>query len=212
MKHILLLLLLLFGSICRPPKASAQAQEIAQLALNIEKLSQFKQILEDLKKGYDILYKGYNTIKKISEGNFKLHKGFLDALLKVSPQVRNYHKVAGIIQKEIALVSESKSAISNFRAQGQFSASEVAHIEKVYGNLISLSIRNLDELSNVITQDRLRMSDDERLKAIDHIFEQMDEHLVFLRHFNGNNSVLAAQRAKEKNDASVMQQIQGTDL
>ena len=61
-------------------RASAQSAEIQQLLLNVEKLTQFKQILSDMKKGYQILEGGYNTIKDISEGNFSLHKAFLDGL------------------------------------------------------------------------------------------------------------------------------------
>ncbi len=51
-------------------QSAAQVEELAQLALNIEKLAQFKQILSDLKKGYEILSGGYNTIKKHQPGKF----------------------------------------------------------------------------------------------------------------------------------------------
>jgi DNA repair ATPase RecN len=209
MKKMLFIFMLLFFGAIRPQPASAQAQEIAQLVLNIEKLSQFKQILSDLKKGYDILYKGYNTIKDISEGNFKLHKGFLDALMQVSPTVRKYHKVAGIIDKQIALIKEYKDAYARFKNEGNFSPDEIEYIGRVYSNLADLSLRNLDELTNVITADKLRMSDDERLKAIDGIYNEMEEKLSFLRSFNGNASVLSAQRAKEKHDAATMKAIHG---
>jgi DNA repair ATPase RecN len=211
MKKILILFVMILVGTFKPQPTRAQAQEIAQLILNIEKLSQFKQILEDLKKGYDILYKGYKTIKNISEGNFKLHKGFLDALMKVSPTVRNYHKVAGIIDMQIALINEYRSALGRFKSEGNFSLSEINHIETVYSNLVSLSLRSLDELTNVITADKLRMSDNERLSAIDQIFDQMQDKLVFLRHFNGEASILSAQRAKEKYDAALLKTLEGIE-
>ena len=66
-------------------KALAQKDEIAQLLLNVEKLAQFKQILSDMKKGYVILSGGYNTVKDLSQGNFSLHKTFLDALMEDKP-------------------------------------------------------------------------------------------------------------------------------
>ena len=53
------------------------------------------------------------------------------------------------------------------------------------------------------------MSDDERLIAIDKIFADMQDKLLFLRHFNNNTTVLAVQRAKEKNDANTMRLIYG---
>lgn len=211
MKKILILFVLVLFGTFKPQPVKAQAQEIAQLILNIEKLSQFKQILEDLKKGYDILHKGYNTIKNISEGNFKLHKGFLDALMKVSPTVRNYHKVAGIIDMQIALITEYKAALSRFKNEGNFSTAEIGHMEKVYSNLVSLSLRSLDELSTVITAEKLRMSDNERLSAIDEIFDQMQDKLVFLRHYNDDASVLSTQRAKEKHDATLLKALEGIE-
>ncbi|WP_236937576.1 hypothetical protein [Flavobacterium coralii] len=78
-------------------QGNAQVQELKQLALNIEKLAQFRAILKDMKEGYEILSKGYNTVKDLTQGNFDLHKTFLDALLQVSPAVRNYKRVGEII-------------------------------------------------------------------------------------------------------------------
>ncbi|WP_244307430.1 hypothetical protein [Flavobacterium fluviatile] len=79
-----------------PNKGNSQSQEIQQLILNIEKLAQFKQILSDMKKGYEILSGGYKVAKDMSQGNFTLHKTFLDALMQVSPVVRNYKRVGDI--------------------------------------------------------------------------------------------------------------------
>ncbi|MNR51814.1 hypothetical protein D3C85_1715440 [compost metagenome] len=49
----------------------------------------------------------------------------------------------------------------------------------------------------VVTADKLRMSDDERLQAVDNIYLQMQDKLLFLRTFNRESSVLVLQRAKE---------------
>src|SRR5690348_15802827 len=110
MKKLVIILNLVFYSLLPVYKVSAQADEIKQLLLNIEKLAQFKQILSDMKKGYQILEGGYNTIKDISEGNFNLHKAFLDGLMEVSPTVRNYRRVAGIINYQVVLVKEYRNA------------------------------------------------------------------------------------------------------
>ncbi|MCY1553481.1 hypothetical protein D9M68_899670 [compost metagenome] len=52
------------------------------------------------------------------------------------------------------------------------------------------------------------MSDDERLKAVDDIYEQMQDKLLFLRNFNTTSNVLALQRSKEKNDVYVSKSFQ----
>lgn len=190
-----------------PVKASAQAQELQQLALNIEKLAQFRQILKDMKKGYEILTKGYNSVKDLTEGNFSLHKTFLDALMQVSPTVRNYRRVGDIINYQVILVREYRAAFDRFRNSGNFNTGEIAYLERVYDNLFNQSLRNLDELTAVITAGKLRMSDDERLEAIDRIYADMQDKLLFLRSFNNNTSVLVVQRTKELNDVDAMRSI-----
>ena len=190
-------------------RASEQADEIAQLLLNVEKLAQFKQILSDMKKGYQILEGGYNTIKNISEGNFSLHKTFLDGLMGVSPTVRNYRRVADITNYQITLVKEYRNAYDRFRRDNNFNPDELAYLSRVYDNLFKESLRNLDELLTVITAGKARMSDDERLQTIDRIYADMQDKLMFLRHFNNNTTILAVQRAKERNDAQTIRKIYG---
>lgn len=209
MKKLIILISLSFLGILPAFRASAQADEIAQLILNIEKLAQFKQILSDMKKGYEILSGGYNTIKNISEGNFSLHKAFLDGLMEVSPAVRNYRRVADITNYQIILVKEYRKAYERFRQDNNFNADELAYLGRVYDNLFKESLRNLDELLTVITAGKARMSDNERLQAIDRIYADMQHKLMFLRHFNNNTTILAVQRAKERNDAQTIRKIYG---
>ncbi|SHN13949.1 hypothetical protein SAMN05216269_11546 [Flavobacterium xinjiangense] len=190
-----------------PCRVAAQSQEMQQLVLNIEKLAQFKQILTDMKKGYQILNGGYNVVKDLSKGNFSLHETFLDALMQVSPTVRKYKRVGDIIKYQVLLVKEYKAAFNRFRNSGNFSADEIAYFEKVYSKLFKESIRNLDELTTVISANTLRMSDDERLAAIDKVYADMQDKVSFLRNFNNNTSVLAIQRTKERNDVSALRSI-----
>ncbi len=209
MKKIILLLIILSAGISN--KAAAQAQEIEQLTLNIEKLAQFKQILSDLKKGYQIVSTGYSTIKDLSQGNFNLHKTFLDGLMTVSPAVRKYRKVADIINDQVMIVKEYKAAFNKYKQDGNFNAGEIDYLSKVYNNLFKQSLNDLDELTMVMTDSKLRMSDDERLEAIDRIHGNMNDKLLFLRHFNNNTTILAVQRARERNDAVTMKKIYGVN-
>lgn len=208
MKRILIAILVVAG-ISGTQQASAQADEAAQLLLNVEKLAQLKQILTDLEKGYRVVNTGYTTIKNISEGNFSIHKTFLDGLMQVSPAVRDYYKVAGIIEYQLALVREYKDAYHRFQQSGYFNPAELDYMGKVYGNLFRSSLRNLDELAIIVTAGKLRMSDDERMKAIDGIYADMEDKLHFLQYFNNGSTALAIQRAKEKNDADRLRNLYG---
>ncbi len=207
MKKIFLLLIFLNAGL--QEKLFAQSDEAQQLLLNVEKLAQFKQILSDMKKGYQIVVTGYSTIKNLSQRNFNLHKTFLDALMEVSPAVRKYKKVGDIINDQILIVKEYKNAYSRFKKDNNFNLEEIDYLGKVYTNLFKQSLNNLDELTIVITANKLRMSDDERLAAIDRIYNDMQDKLMCLRHFNNNTTILAVQRARGKNDAVTMKKIYG---
>ncbi|OSZ77190.1 hypothetical protein CAP36_12310 [Chitinophagaceae bacterium IBVUCB2] len=203
MKKILIAFLL-FCNCC-----FAQSDEAKQLLLNVEKLTQFKQILKNMKDGYQLLHKGYTSIKDISEGNFSLHKTFLDGLMEVSPAVKKYKRVADIISFQIKLVKEYKSAFQQFKDDKQFKLSEIEYIGKVYLNLFKESLKKLDELAMVVTAGKLRMSDDERLQAIDRIYDEVMEQYEFLNEFNNSTAILSLQREKDKMDIDLMRRIHG---
>jgi hypothetical protein len=190
-------------------KAFAQAQDIEQLTLDIEKLAQFKQILSDMKKGYDVISSGYSTITSISQGTFNLHQGFLNGLLAVSPPLRAYSRVAQIISYQETLLSEYKSAYSNFKSSGRFTPEEISYMGTVYKNLFNQSVNNLSALTMVMTNSQLRMSDDERLRQIDGIDKDMQDKLSFLRSFNSRAAAIDAQRARQQQDSKRLQQLYG---
>lgn len=207
MKKILVLFIFFIAGL--QAKLYAQSDEVQQLLLNVEKLVQFKQILSDMKKGYQVLSNGYSTVKNLSQGNFNLHKTFLDGLMAVSPAVRKYKKIADIINDQILIVKEYKKAFNRFKQDYNFNPAEIDYLGKVYSNLFKQSLKNLDELSILITANKLRMSDDERLAGIDRIYDDMQDKLIFLRHFNNNTTILAVQRAREKNEAVTTRKMYG---
>lgn len=190
-------------------KAQSIAQLTTQLILDIQKLSELKSILQDMYKSYQIIDKGYTDIKNIAEGNFNLHKLFLDGLLAVSPTVKNYQKVVDIINTQQQIIKEYKSASRLFNSGNIFSTQELDYIGQIYNNLFNLSLKDLDELAMVMTDSELRMSDAERLSAIDRIDKGMQDKLSFLRSFNNNTSVQALQRAREQNDIGTIRSLYG---
>lgn len=209
MKKLSIYTAIVLASLSVPIVGTAQVAELQQLILNIEKLTQFKQILSDMKKGYQIVSGGYGMIKDLSEGNFSLHKTFLDGLLSVSPAVRNYKRVPEIIASQVSLVKEYKRAFGRFRDDGNFNVREVEYMGKVYEQLFNQSLRDLDDLATIVTAGKLRMSDDERLKAIDDVYERMSDKLLFLRHFNNQTALLSVHRAREKNELSTIENLYG---
>ncbi|RYZ90720.1 MAG: TerB family tellurite resistance protein [Proteobacteria bacterium] len=189
--------------------ASAQSSEATQLMLNVEKLSQLKNILADMKKGYTVVSQGYKKVKDIASGNFSLHEVFLEGLMVVSPEVKKYRRVADIISAQKSIVSEYRAALKAFRGADVFNASELDYLGNVYSTLFDASLQNLEDLTMVITSSKLRMSDEERLKAIDRIFLDTSDKLEFLRDFNRGAVVLFKQKQKEKREIEQLKMYYG---
>jgi hypothetical protein len=197
MRKGLLLLLLCMSPVL---KSYSQSQEAQQLVLNYAKLKQLEEILDQMYKGYKILTTGYNKIKDIAEGNFNLHREFLDGLYQVNPHVKKYYRVAEIIKYQKLLVDEYKRATKRFRETDHLTEGEIRYIQSVFEFLGKQSLKNLDELIMVITANKLRMNDGDRIAAIDRIFLELQNEVVFLRQFNASTDLLIAQRQREKGE------------
>ena len=204
MKTILLIIIFCFQNAVQ---VYAQTQEAQQLILNYEKLMQLREILENMKKGYAILTKGYNTIKDIAEGNFNLHDVFLNGLYAVSPAVRNYKKIPLIIQYQKALVKEQQRAYAKFKNDPNLTVDEIKYLENMYSYIIKQSLRNLDELIMITTASKLRMSDEDRLHGIDRIYQDIERKIIFVKEFNKQIRLLTLNRAKESHDVTTLQKL-----
>jgi len=187
----------------------AQSQEAQQLMLNWKKLQQLQEILDNMYRGYKILDKGYSTIKNIAEGNYSLHHAFIDGLMLVNPSVRNYKRIPFIIDYQKLLLKEYQHAFNRFRQDPNFTYDELEYLANVYKFLFDASLRNVDDLMMIITATKLSMTDDERMRAIDRIFYDMEDKVIFLRSFNSNTQLLAIQRARSRNDVTTMQKLYG---
>jgi hypothetical protein len=206
MKTIKISLLLCFSFWAfgfQPAKAQVSTgQDMQQLLYDIEKLTQFKAILSDMQQGYSILTQGYQQVKDLSQGNFNLHSVFLNGLLQVNPEVAKYARVADIVANEVSILSEYKKAYKQFQSSGNFNADELDYLAKVYAQLTSAALNDVNDLSNILTASKLRMSDDERLSAIDRIYASNSDKLSFLRDFNRRANVLFLQKQQEQNEVN----------
>ncbi|WP_119079486.1 TerB family tellurite resistance protein [Chitinophaga alhagiae] len=189
--------ILIFPLLLSFSSTRAQSDELIQLGLNIEKLNQFRQILSDMRKAYTVLSRGYSTVRDLSQGNFKVHELFLDGLMAVSPGVARYRRIPEIISTQRVIVTEYRRAMARFRGKGLFSPDELAAMQRVYAGLFDRTVSSLEELALIVTGGKLRMSDGERMAAIDRLFEALERELDFLRQFNTNNTTVADIRERK---------------
>jgi hypothetical protein len=187
----------------------AQAFDVQELLLDIQKLNELKQILTDLKQGYQVLDAGYSAVRDIAKGNFNLHQAFLDGLLAVSPVVKDYKRVADIVNLETSMLAKYQAAWGQFQRSGQLTPGELSLLGQVYGNLFAEASKGLSDLVNILTDGTMRASDAERIAAIDGIYSGMLEKAGFLDQVNNTTALLAIQRAGEEKDVGVLKGLYG---
>lgn len=180
-----------------------------QLALDVQKLSSLKSTLQDMYQGYEQLKTGYTHIRDIVKDNFNLHKAFLDALWVLSPAVREDPRLADILNTASRIVSEYQAGRSRFGGNPLFTAQELAYITGTLGALLQRSTQALEELTMVTTDNALRMSDAQRLQALDRIDAQVRAELAFLQRFNSTLAIEAARRQKEAGEINTLKALYG---
>lgn len=189
--------------------ANAQSQAAQQLALNVEKLAQIKMMSSKMVAGYNTLSQGYNQVVGIAKGNFTLHQGFLDALLDVSPSVRNYKKIAAIVSNQALLVKEYRSVNSMHRQSGMFTPNEIMDMANRYELIIGQSLQNIDALVMVLSPRKLKMNDAERIAVIDAIDRDVASELEEVRKMNLENNQVLAVRSQRKKDVQALRVLIG---
>jgi hypothetical protein len=208
MKYVITLGLIFFVSAIFT-SIHAQIFEVQELVLDIEKLAQEKQLLSDLYTGYEIVDKGYGEIRDVSKGSYDLHKGFLDGLLVVSPAVKNYHRIAEIVDLQLKLAASYKSAWARFRQDPHLRPDEIGLLANVYSGLFDQTVQILNSLTLVLTDGQLRANDGERIRQIDGLYSGMQNKWLFLQSMNNRTEWLSLQRAAASGENTGLKQLYG---
>ncbi len=176
-----------------------QSQQIKLYQQQIEANAVYIQYL---KKAVSIAKTGLNTINDIKNGEFKLHAIFFKGLSAVNPKIKNIAAVAEIVSYQVNTLKSYKKSFSRIKASEQFTPKEIEYIYGVFGKLLDDCGEIVLELTNILSDDTYKMSDDERIKRINDLHEKMQDNYKFCQNFSNNNLLMAIQRLKEQQETS----------
>lgn len=151
-------------------------------------------------------------LEEISEWTDKQkeqYSKYFDELKKVKDAIAGYKKVKDIMQKQVRIVDEYKSAFELFRQDKNFTPQEVEYMVMVYTGIIDESLKSLNQLFLIINSYNTQMSDGKRLEIINGVAGLIDENLNDLREFNSQNIKLSIQRAKDEKDVKRIKTMYG---
>lgn len=184
-------------------------QKATQRKYLLEQIAALQVYVGYLQTGYSIARDGLNTISDIKNGEFDLHTNYFNSLKTVSPQIKNYWRVAEIIALQLRIVEVYRDAFGHIRQSGAFSGEEIRYLNAVFERLLDDCIKTVDELIAVTTSNELEMRDDERLKQIDKLHADMQGKYTFIQAFSGEANMLAVARSRERNEVETSRALHG---
>ncbi|TLV01418.1 hypothetical protein [Dyadobacter luticola] len=211
MKGILILLTMIFINTTLQAQTFKEwfRQKKTQKKYLIEQIAQLKIYLELTEKGYKIAKQGLTAIGDLKRGEFKLHKNYVDSLKIVNPKIANLPKIKWIGAyngdvRNICSTCLSKNGLTEY-----LSGDELAYLRAVFDRLDSDCDKIMRTLEEVTIDGNLAMTDDERIRRIEALYQQTLFNLTFSKAFCNESAVLAAARMKEKGDVITGRALRG---
>ena len=203
--------LLVFITAFNTGNLQAQAKQQRML---LEQIAALQVYIGYAQKGYSAVKKGLNTIGDFKRGEFNLHTDYLNSLKAVNPKIKKYARVTEIIGLQTKIMKSCKSLHQQIRQDDLFHGDEVDYIKRVFERLIKNCDTNLDELLTIVTDGKLEMKDDERMKRSDMIYQNMLDNYAFSESFSNETKILAVSKAAELKEAKNSRVLSGinTDL
>ncbi len=182
-------------------------QKKTQKKYLLQQVAAFQMYIGYAEKGYSIAKKGLNTIQDIKHGDLKLHNSFFNSLEAVNPRIKKYSKVADIIATQISIAKQVHNTLRICRNAKQLTNTELNYLQHVFNNLLDDCAKDLDELFGLITDGEQQMKDDERIKRIDKLYDDMQDKKVFAQSFSHSAKGLSLQRRNDGYDIEIERKL-----
>lgn len=148
-------------------------------------------------------------IAEWTERQRKLYQQYYDELWKVRNTIATYKRIRQILDRQVHLVNEYKSAWERIRSDKHFTSKEIDYMYRVYTGILNESIRNLDQILLIVNSFKTQMSDAKRLEIINAAGQQIDQNYADLKQFNLQNIQLSLNRAKDQHEIESVRKLYG---
>ncbi|MCV9926311.1 hypothetical protein OIU83_01500 [Flavobacterium sp. LS1R49] len=183
--------------------------QAGQQKVLLQQIAALKMYIGYAQKGYAVAKKGLNAIGDFKRGELNLHADYFTSLAHVNPKIKKHTKVAEIIALQVKIMKSYNRIYQQVKQDDLFHGDEVDYIRRVFERLIENCDDNMDELLTIVTEGQLEMKDDERIKRIDFIYQNMLENATFCEGFSNQTKLLTLSRAKELNDVKTSRSLSG---
>lgn len=121
---------------------------------------------------------------------------YFDELAKVKSLISYYQRIRDIIKKQEQMVAAYRRAWGLLRNDTHFTPREIDYMGRVYSGIIEESLKNLDEISLVISSFKTTMTDAKRIEIMDEAAARIEKNNDDLLRFNTENAMISLQRSR----------------
>jgi hypothetical protein len=150
-----------------------------------------------------------NEIASWSDQQRQLYSNYYSELWQIKSYISYYQRIKELTMKQVALVTEYKSAWSLFQQDKHFQPIELIRMQQVYSGILDASVKDLDRIMLVVSANQTQMSDEQRLELINKAGDHLDENYSDLQQFNNQNELLSLGRSKDINDMQTVKNLYG---
>jgi hypothetical protein len=162
-----------------------------------------------VEKGYQIVESGLGTIRDIKSGEYNLHNAFYAALGEINPSIRNLADVVEIAALQVAIVERFTAALARYRQDSHGRTDQVAYISEVYTSVLNAGLADVNALLDILTANKLQLSDDQRAGRIRNLDAAMKDRYAFTLAFTDQADLLAWERRVETGNLGTVKELYG---
>ncbi|WP_426491222.1 hypothetical protein [Hymenobacter sp. 102] len=197
-KMLTLVLTLLAGPACAQAVISAPVAEqssrkqIFHQGVSTTLMGQGKKLAGDMKAVS-------GQIKGIVDKTQQLHDQWYSSLLQISAGVRNYRRVREIYTHQGEMINQFAGAIPELRAQ-RLTPAQLSEASTVYQTILQENVALLGELAGVLSANKAKMTDPERIEFIDNIADRISKQHDLMNYFSNKCRAIAQHQAQQVRD------------
>lgn len=163
----------------------------------LQQIAALKTYGNYITKGYRIAKDGLDFIGRVKDGELNLHVLFFEGLENVSPFVRNYPKVAAILELNEGIAAVKAQLTRQLAADDLFYGNEKDYIRRVLARVLEGCADDMEALQSILSENSITADDAERIRRIDELHLGMEDRFSFVRSFYNECRALAASRKHE---------------
>jgi len=201
MKKIMLsaILICLIGQAQAQSVFNQKGEILRRLAEQIAGLGAYKEVLS---KSYKVVKGGMQTIGDLKNGDLKLHFVFFNGLSAVNPNIKKWSKIPDIIRYQLAILKLNQNTFRKLKSSKMYSEEELQYLYRVFGRLLEECEQAIDDLTDLITDGRIELKDDERIKRLEKIRSEMQERYQFAQGFSTQTMAVAAAKLQQQQEVN----------